>query len=308
VGTIVKQNSELSSTDSVDSDFTIVEDMLDKLGSTTRQGFALPKPDLSIFDGNPMEYWSFFQTFENIVEQNAMNESKKLMYLLKYTTGDANKTIECCMVMDPSMGYMVARKLLKECFGHPYPIAAKFVCEITEGPQIKPSNHSGLLEFADELKNCGHTVVSMGYLDEINSTDNLRRIVQRLPFHLCTKFVEVAGTIQQSEKRPNIKDISAFVAEKERAANNPVFGSIMDVTPDTKRSGTKTRLSSKVSNPLFTQMTTLTTQGTASNKQGNQSRCGPWSVHSNMKICVCPACGGNHHLMKCQNFERKTFW
>ena len=143
---------------------------------------------------NPVEYWSFFQTFENTVERNAMNESKKLMYLLKYTTGDAKKTIECGMVMDPSMGYMVARKLLKERFGHPYTIPAK----ITEGPQIKPSNHSGLLEFADKLKNCEHTLVSMGYLDEINSTDNLQRIVQRLPFHLCTKFVEVAGTIQQS--------------------------------------------------------------------------------------------------------------
>jgi len=171
--------------------------------------------------------------------------------------------------MDPSMGYMAARKLLKERFGHPYTIAAKFVSEITEGPQIKPSDRLGLLEFADKLKNCEHTLKSMGYLDEINSADNLRRIVQRLPFHLRTKFVEVADAIQQSGKRPNIKDISAFVAAKARAANNPVFGSIMDVTPESKRSGTKARLSSKVSNPSFSRMTTLTTHGTVSDKQGN---------------------------------------
>ena len=213
--------------------------MLDKLGSTIRQGFALPKPDLSIFDGNPLEYWSFFRSFENTVERNAMNESEKLMYLLQYTTGDAKKTIECCVVMDPSKGYMAARKLLRERFGHPYTIAVKFVGEITEGPQIKPSDRSGLLEFADKLKNREHTLESMGYLDEINSADNLRRIVQRLPFHLRTKFVEVADPIQQSGRRPNIKDISAFVAAKARAANNPVFGSVMDVTPDNKRSGTK---------------------------------------------------------------------
>ena len=60
MGTVVKQNSELSSTDSVDSDFAIVEDMLDKLGSTTRQGFELPKPDLSIFDGKPCGVLEFF--------------------------------------------------------------------------------------------------------------------------------------------------------------------------------------------------------------------------------------------------------
>ena len=131
---IVKQDSELSPTDLVDSDFSIVEDVLDKLGSTIRQGFALPKPDLTVFDCNPLEYGSFFRSFENTVERNATNESEKLLYLLQYTTGDAKRTIECCVVMDPSNGYMAARKLLKERFGHPYTITAKFVGEITEGP------------------------------------------------------------------------------------------------------------------------------------------------------------------------------
>ena len=55
------------------------------------------------------------------------------------------------------------RKLLQEPFGHPYTIAVKFVGEITEGPQIKPSDRSGLLEFADRLKNCEHTLESMGF-------------------------------------------------------------------------------------------------------------------------------------------------
>ena len=59
---VVKQDSELSPTDSVDSDFAIVEDVLDKLGSTIRRGLTLPKADFgSIFDGNPLEYWSFFR-------------------------------------------------------------------------------------------------------------------------------------------------------------------------------------------------------------------------------------------------------
>ena len=168
---VANPDSELSPSDSLDSDFAIVEDVLDKLGSTIRQGFALPKPDLSIFEGNPMEYWNFIRSFENAIKRNAMNESKKRMYLPQYTT------IDCCVVMNPSKGHMPARRLLKERFAHPYTIAAKFVSEITEGPQIKPSDLSGLLEFADKLKNCEHTLESMGYLDEINSADNLQRIV-----------------------------------------------------------------------------------------------------------------------------------
>ena len=58
---------------------------------------------------------------------------------------------------------------------------------------------------------------------------------------------------------------------------------------------------------MFTCITTLINQGTASGKQGNQSRCGSGSVHLNAKILACQACNRNHVLMKCQNFERKTF-
>ena len=138
--------------------------MLDKFGLTVRQGFALPKPDLSKFDGNPLKCWSFFRSFENTVEQNAISESEKFMYLMQYTMGNAEKTIECCMEMDPSKGYVAARKLLQECFGHPKRIAAKFGGEITEGPQIRQSKSSGLIELADQLRNCEHTLKSMGYL------------------------------------------------------------------------------------------------------------------------------------------------
>ncbi|KAL9953349.1 hypothetical protein ACROYT_G040751 [Oculina patagonica] len=261
------------------------------MGSTIRQGFALPKPELSTFDGNPMEYWSFIRSFENTIERNATSESEKLMYLLQYTTGEAKKTIDCCVVVDPSRGYQSARKLLKERFGHPYTIAAKFVSEITEGPPIKASDRSGLLAFADQLKNCEHTLESIGCIDEVNSADNLRRIVQRLPFHLRTKFVEVADGIQQSGKRPNIKDISSFVAVKARAANNPVFGSVMDVTPDSKRGTSKQRPpSSKKSEPSPNRITTLNTQGTITVEDPCLSSLQRQS-----------------HLMKCQNFGRKTF-
>ena len=64
----------------VDSDLAIVEDVIDiKLGTTIRQGFALPKPDLSTFNGNPMVYWSFIRSFENSIERNATSESEKLI-------------------------------------------------------------------------------------------------------------------------------------------------------------------------------------------------------------------------------------
>ena len=143
------------------------------------------------------------------------------MYLLQYTSGVAKDTIKCCLYKDPSLGYQTARRLLEERFGHPFRIASQYVTKLTEGPPLKPSDRTGLLAFADQLKDCENTLESIGYLDEINSADNLRRIVQRLPFHLRTKFVEVADQIQEAGQRTNISHIAEFVEIKARATNNP---------------------------------------------------------------------------------------
>ena len=111
--------------------------------------------------------------------------------------------------------------------------------KLTQGPPLKPWDRTGSLASADRLKGCEHTLQSIGYLEEINSADNLRRMVQRLPFHLRTKFVELAGQIQQAGQRTNISHIAEFVKVKARAANNPVFGRVVDVARDRSENSTR---------------------------------------------------------------------
>ncbi|XP_068697101.1 uncharacterized protein [Montipora foliosa] len=216
----------------VEKDHSLPIDALDRMALTIKQGFALPKLQLQTFDGNPLEYWNFIKSFEASIERDAASENEKLMYVLQYTSGEANKAIKCCAVMHPSVGFQNAKKLLEERFGHPFTIASKYVTKLTEGLPLKAIDRAGLLAFADQLKNCEYTLRSIGYLKKNNSADNLRRIIQRLPFHLRTKFVEVADTIQQSGQRANISHKADFVKVKARPANNPVFGSVVDVTRD----------------------------------------------------------------------------
>ena len=117
--------------------------------------------------------------------------------------------------------------------------------KLTKGPPLEPSDRIGLLAFADQLKDCKNTLESIGYLDEISSADNLRRIVQRLPFHLRTKFVEVADQIHEAGQRTNISRIAEFVKIKATAANNPVFGCVIDVARDRLDSQRRISLSPK---------------------------------------------------------------
>ena len=80
---------------------------------TIKQGFALPKKELAIFDGDGI---FSFKSFETSLVSNAASESERLMYLLQFTAGVAKDTIKCCLYRDPSLGYQTARKLLEERF------------------------------------------------------------------------------------------------------------------------------------------------------------------------------------------------
>ena len=157
------------------------------MATTIRQGFFLPKPDLSLFDSNPLEFWSSMRSFENNIEKNTSDENARLTFLLQYGIGHAN-AIKSCVTMDPASGCRAARKVLKERFGHPFKIATSHVNQATRGPPVKPSDRKGLQTFADQLKDCLTVLESIGCLDEINSADSLRKIIDRLPFPGCIIF------------------------------------------------------------------------------------------------------------------------
>ena len=104
------------------------------VASTIRLGFALSKPELSKFDGNPLEFWNFIRSFENNIKKNASDESEKLSFLLQYCTGAARNAIKSCVSMDPTFGYQTARALLQEHFGHPFKITVAHLNQIFHGP------------------------------------------------------------------------------------------------------------------------------------------------------------------------------
>ena len=282
-----------------ENEYILPEEFMGKMALTIKQGFALPKKELAIFDGDPLEYWNFIKSFETSIVSNAASESEKLMYLLQYTSGVAKDTIKCCLYKDPSLGYQAARKLLEERFGHPFRIASQYVTKLTEGPPLKPSDRTGLLAFADQLKDCENTLESIGYLDEINSADNLRRIVQRLPFHLRTKFVEVADQIQEAGQRTNISHIAEFVKIKARAANNPVFGCVID--------DARGRSDSQRRKPNPKRATLPDERGNAFSTQEIDFREGQLSSPGHKeapstRYAVCPVCNAAHPLAKCKIF------
>lgn len=70
------------------------QQFMEKMAVTIKKGFALPQKELTVFNGDPLEYWSFITSFQNSIEANPASISKKLMYQLQYTSGAAKDTIK----------------------------------------------------------------------------------------------------------------------------------------------------------------------------------------------------------------------
>ena len=85
------------------------------------------------------------------------------------------------------------------------------------------------------MQNCALTLVQMGYEADVNSADNLVKVVKRLPVHLQSKWADRAGSLALAGTEPTFMDLSAFVEEKALLANT-TYGRIVGSTPDKERS------------------------------------------------------------------------
>ncbi|CAB4003044.1 Hypothetical predicted protein [Paramuricea clavata] len=241
---------------------------LKNLATTIRQGFVLPKPELPKFDGNPLQYWSFMRAFENNIERNTSDENEKLLYLMQYCIGDA---------------------------------ATSFVKSVTDGASIKPADRVELLAFADQLRHCENTLKAIGYLDEINSADNLKRIVQRLPYHLRVKWLDKAQALLEAGERPRLHHISQFVMAGAKTANNPVFAGILFDERNQNRN--------KVFQQKPEQKSNFNIRAEEDGeKLPNRDEIVVPKPKENYAKTECPSCGGWHSLTNANYLRRNLMW
>ena len=114
---------------------------------------------------------------------------------------------------------------------------------------------------------------------------------------------EVTDQIQQTGQSTNISHMAEFVRVKARAANNRMFGFVIDVVrgkPDDQRRTSKAKGAASPNE----RVTTLNTQET--DPRGRQSSHYTKEVPAT-GYAICPACNGAHSLVKCKNFVDKNF-
>ena len=75
---------------------------------------SLPKPNLVTFNGDPLRYNVFINAFDSCIHNASVTDASKLNRLHELCQGKARTLIEPCALMEPTEGYIEARRLLKE--------------------------------------------------------------------------------------------------------------------------------------------------------------------------------------------------
>ena len=100
---------------------------------------------------------------------------------MQYTSGHLQELMKGCLAMKPIEGYTEATRLLKERYGQNYQIASAHVNRLINGPVIKPDDGAELQRFSIQLTSCANTLKEIGSIGKLDNSDNLKKIINRLP-------------------------------------------------------------------------------------------------------------------------------
>jgi len=180
---------------------------------------ALSAVQIPSFSGSPLDYVRFMQLFNVHVAAWLPDDNTRLLYLIQHCTGDARRAIEDCVLLPPDIGYQRAQCVLRMRFGREQDIAAALIASIARGPAIGANDPRALTDFAIDLARCQMTLAYLGNR-EADSVETLRKVAQRLPLHLRTRWCERAVAMTDIHHMPQLRDFQVFVEDCARVANS----------------------------------------------------------------------------------------
>lgn len=108
------------------------------------------------------------------------------------------------------------------------------------GPQLKPTDVAGLSDLSLQMQSCALTLDQLGYKADVNCSDNLIKVVKRLPVHLQSKWADRAGTLILSGTDPTFFYLAKFVQER-ALLSNTTYRELVGSTPNKDQRNSKVR-------------------------------------------------------------------
>lgn len=179
------------------------------IGGSINNHIRLPKIELPTFDGNYEHWYSFYETFESLINSNEdITAVQKLHYLRSCLRGNA-KDLVLSLDITPQ-NFTVAWDLLKNRYDNKTLIIKKHIRELFEMPHITKECSSGLRKIIDTTEK------------HIRALHALNRPTEHwddvMIYLVCCKIDEVTSREWESsvEKNsiPKLSELITFISHK----------------------------------------------------------------------------------------------
>ena len=180
-----------------------------------------PSSEIKKFSGDPMDYKRFLRQFNSRVVVNADTEEECMNYLEQFTDGEAHRVV--CGFGHLDNGYHAALQELDLRYGNPRVIVSSFIRKALEWQPIRADDPKGLNEFSIFLSECLYAVKSVNTGGTLDSLEDLKRLISKLPFHMHDRWRNRVLS-SSTYRHPDFEQFVAFVREEARKSNDPAFG------------------------------------------------------------------------------------
>ena len=154
----------------------------------------LPKLTLPIFEGDPLLWQTFWDSFESAVHSNnVLSEVQKLNYLRAHLGGEASRAIAGFPLT--SANYCQSVDLLKDRFGQPQRIVNAHMHVLMNLPNPKNEIKS-LREFYDAIENHVRGLLALGWTTESYGALLVPMVLGKLPAETRKNLAREHGNLE----------------------------------------------------------------------------------------------------------------
>ena len=203
----------------------------------------LPKIELPIFDGTPLKWVNFIVKFREVVhKQEYLHNSQRNQLLIQHLEDEAERAVRA-FANNPK-GYVLSLKKLKYIFGQRSTVARATLQKVTKGKEIPNDDVEGLSELCYSITECLTVLKQLNYESDLNSSDTLRQVIQRLPRGLQLKWGEHSIIVKRFQE-PSLVHLEEWLHARVLARKEANLPASKKKKDDKKFTGTLTKQKQK---------------------------------------------------------------
>ena len=236
-----------------------------------------PKSPMPKFDGEPLNWPMFIQSFKVHIHDTCSSDAERLDHLRSCLSPEIQQHLGQALV-NPGL-YRYSLMELHRKFGNPRVVSTACSSALLKLTAFRDNDYKAMKTFAASLHSVVATLRLGGYGVELHSSTTLAQLVSKLPPILRSKWADVSYHIR--DRLPNVMDLDSWLDDVFMAEYFVRVG----VSPPEEKPKEQTKVKDGEKKRK---------QGFAPKVFANQRRGGS-----------CPLCNAGHQLSSCNKFKEQ---